>query len=228
MHRSTHLIMPTSWHYNPKGRIERQRDRCWVVDPRKLCLWSWVLNHLPLFCPSAHRGARAGWAGPAATAGLQGGASHQCHVHRELKGGPPVPGRGTHTRDHTGVSKGRIGRERGIRPQSWLPTESSRGDRERLRSQCQPCFVIAGSCQKDSKHHPSQCELRTARARKVPFKWEAWTPWFRLCDCCFAWKLIWCILGNNENLFNFFKKKGKKTEIKQNIKPPCPTRSTFV
>lgn len=39
----------------------------------------------PLLCSSAHWGARAGRAGPAPAAGLQGGTAHKRYVHRELR-----------------------------------------------------------------------------------------------------------------------------------------------
>lgn len=221
--------MPAIWHYIPKGRMERLKDRCWVDDSRKLCLWGWVLIHLPLFCPPAHRGTRAGWAGPAATTGLQGGASHQCHVHRELKGEPPVPGRGTQTSYHTGVSKRRMGQEKGIKPQSWLPTETSWGERERLLSQCQPCFVTASSCQKDSEHHPivvwaqdtTDKEEEALQAERLePDGSASVTAALHENSLDVYWEIM-------RTLFNFLRKR-EKTEIKQNIKPPCPTSPTFV
>lgn len=81
-----------------------------------------MLN-LPRRCfrPSAHRGARAGRAGAAPAAGVQGGAAHQRHVHRELRGGASHPWEEGPTNAVTlGVSEGRTS-EGGQAPELAVP-----------------------------------------------------------------------------------------------------------
>lgn len=78
--------------------------------------------------------------------------------------------------------------------------------------------------------HQSQCELRTPRAKEkvVALQAERLEPDGSASVTAAlhenSFDVYWEIM---RTLFNFFKKKGK-TEIKQNIKPPCPTRPTFV
>lgn len=168
--------------------FKKWRLLCWVLKPSHLC-----------FCSSAHWGTRAGWAGSAPAAVIQGGTAHKCHVHRELRDGASRCGkRGTYGSHHTGSLR-RKDTRRGSDPRAHRlsPETSSRGEgRAPLPTPARFHHrqFLQGEIRGDI--HPLGEQGRRRPWRRCSFKPRS-ASWAQLglCDCCFAWKLIWCILG---------------------------------
>lgn len=139
----------------------------------------------PLLCSSAHRGARAGRAGPAPAAGLQGGTAHKRHVHRELRNGAARSWEeGPANAVTLGASEGRTS-DGDRTPELAVPRDPIPG-----RGEPRPPDLLADPAGRDHgpRRPPQGAQERSRAAEEAALYREGPASWTRfcLCDCCFA------------------------------------------